>query len=725
MFTKGVENIFKENKKKMAKSETIKAAIDANINTNGNQAITGAVMNAVLKQMVDSTDAQLTELSDKAIQGNGLVNLFNKDTAIDGYYVTPDGLEALDGWSASDYIPIKPNTTYSATLISNSRYYDANKNYLSNIISDTFTTPSNAAYIRLSLYTDMKDSFMLNEGAELKEYVPYGNFLPISAIDSKVVEYLNQELGIDEIKSEIPKDYIKGEVGANLFNKDTAIDGYYVTPDGLEALDGWSASDYIPIKPNTTYSATLISNSRYYDANKNYLSNIISDTFTTPSNAAYIRLSLYTDMKDSFMLNEGAELKEYEPYGIFLPVNAISSKVVDYIKSQIEQSEDKIIPYFNRLREHLDNPFIRTQIKLIGDSITAGMGGTGFSPSGEVIGGGDLGNANILSATCWANMFYHYINDRYNKDVNVTVDNPNIVKPTIGVSAIVNADEGKINGNSYATKFFTLVENNNDIGSEFCEFNFYGDHFSICVQKSPLYGGVFEVIVDGNLVSTIDCYASEESYLNNVGISLLSEKQHDVILRCTGTKNPSSQYNQIRINGLVIPKTAIVKNWGVSGTTSELIKNKSGYISSEDDFVIAQFGTNDRHIMFSPFITEDNLIEGCNNIINEYNALPILMCAPPTSEYHNSEFAEGGYYFTMNEVHDAIASVADKFDMPYIDNYTAMQEYADEHDITTDDLLSDGLHPNDLGYKVIFINIMKSLGLARIPFYDEWLGANS
>lgn len=47
----------------MANFDTIKTAIDANINTNGNQAITGAVMNSVLKQMVDSTDAELTELS--------------------------------------------------------------------------------------------------------------------------------------------------------------------------------------------------------------------------------------------------------------------------------------------------------------------------------------------------------------------------------------------------------------------------------------------------------------------------------------------------------------------------------------------------------------------------------------------------------------------------------------------------------------------------------------
>ena len=49
----------------MANSETIKTTIDVNINTNGNQAITGAVMNSVLKQMVDSTDAQLAKLSAK------------------------------------------------------------------------------------------------------------------------------------------------------------------------------------------------------------------------------------------------------------------------------------------------------------------------------------------------------------------------------------------------------------------------------------------------------------------------------------------------------------------------------------------------------------------------------------------------------------------------------------------------------------------------------------
>jgi hypothetical protein len=53
----------------MANFETIKTTIDANINTNGNQAITGAVMNSVLKQMVDSTDTELAKLSDVIVGG--------------------------------------------------------------------------------------------------------------------------------------------------------------------------------------------------------------------------------------------------------------------------------------------------------------------------------------------------------------------------------------------------------------------------------------------------------------------------------------------------------------------------------------------------------------------------------------------------------------------------------------------------------------------------------
>lgn len=49
----------------MGRFDTTKATINANIKSNGNQEITGYVLNSVLQEMVDGTDAQLTELSKK------------------------------------------------------------------------------------------------------------------------------------------------------------------------------------------------------------------------------------------------------------------------------------------------------------------------------------------------------------------------------------------------------------------------------------------------------------------------------------------------------------------------------------------------------------------------------------------------------------------------------------------------------------------------------------
>lgn len=49
----------------MGRFDTTKQTIDANIKTNGNQAITGQVLNSVMKDMLSATDAELTELSEE------------------------------------------------------------------------------------------------------------------------------------------------------------------------------------------------------------------------------------------------------------------------------------------------------------------------------------------------------------------------------------------------------------------------------------------------------------------------------------------------------------------------------------------------------------------------------------------------------------------------------------------------------------------------------------
>lgn len=747
----------------MVKLSEIRALIDAYIKTNGNQQITGHTMNVVLNEIVrilderkqdvlvsgeniktiggmsllgegdipgyDDTEIRnlinavvtavegqngeiaevaesvqeqgkkLAELSAEVVKGKQSANLFNKETTTDGYYVTGNGLQENANYCVSDFIPIEAGKTYSATIVSNSRFYNKNKADLGPATSTPFTAPSNAAYVRFSLTLSKKDDFMFNEGSELLPYENYGTKLKPQSIGDETLNF---------IEDKIFETAIKGKQSANLFNKATTEDGYYVTPSGLAALANWSASDFIPIKPNTTYSATKISNARIYNENKKDLGSIIETPFTTPSNAAYVRLSVPTDEKDTFMLNEGDVLKEYEPYGLLLPTKYIDSKVVDYIGEKLGISQG--IAYFDRLRVHLSNPFVKTQIKLVGDSITAGMGGTGFSATGEVI--NETTKANVLTATCWSNMLYHYIADTYNKDVKVSMSHPLVKKPLLSKSS-KHTTEAVAYGDRQSIAIFTSLEESNTISNkEFCQFDCFGKYFYVCVEKDASHG-VFDVIVDGVKVVSVDCSSSSKEYMQSIKISL-SDGVHKVSFVTTGTSK------KIRINGLIIPKTAIVKPFGVSGVTSEYFR--SNIVNADDDFVIAQFGTNDRAIFFSANATYENLVAGCKNVIKN-NAVPILMCATPTSEYHQTSFAQDGYFFTMNEVHDAIAAVSENFNMPFIDNYTAFQEYAENHGMTTDDLLHDGLHPNDLGYKVIFMNVMKALGLARQPFYNEWLGS--
>ena len=88
----------------MADFNTIKTTIDANINTNGNQAITGAVMNSVLKQMVDSTDSELTKLSAE----NDLQKLESGNVTISG------GENANVSLYRSNFIPCKVGDVITA-----------------------------------------------------------------------------------------------------------------------------------------------------------------------------------------------------------------------------------------------------------------------------------------------------------------------------------------------------------------------------------------------------------------------------------------------------------------------------------------------------------------------------------------------------------------------------------------------------------------------------------
>jgi lysophospholipase L1-like esterase len=161
--------------------------------------------------------------------------------------------------------------------------------------------------------------------------------------------------------------------------------------------------------------------------------------------------------------------------------------------------------------------------------------------------------------------------------------------------------------------------------------------------------------------------------------------------------------------------------YGISGTQSSSGKDEQRY-SEDDDFVLIQYGTNDRFTNTSNVSTYTNLRSICEMLKDKFSAKPILLCSCLASEEQETTSASVTYFYHMKDVRNAIANLASDLGVPFIDNYSAFIEYAEQKDITTDDLLADGLHPNDRGYRVMYMNIMKALGLTRPPYYEEWLG---
>lgn len=147
-------------------------------------------------------------------------------------------------------------------------------------------------------------SLMLNKGSHPYPYQPY-----------------NASAHIDNPQAEFLKD--EWQKGLNLFNKDDVIKGYAVSDeDGtIFANGGDSASGFIPIKPNTRYIYTPSDAAHrwfaLYDSNKQYISGLSGDEavdFVSPSNVAYVRLTVPISNLDTTMLVEGSHPYPYQPY---------------------------------------------------------------------------------------------------------------------------------------------------------------------------------------------------------------------------------------------------------------------------------------------------------------------------------------------------------------------------------------------------------------------------
>lgn len=351
------------------------------------------------------------------------------------------------------------------------------------------------------------------------------------------------------------------------------------------------------------------------------------------------------------------------------------------------------------IAEHLSNPFVRTKIKLIGDSITAGLCGTGYSATDKAIGNTGF-KTNVTTAVCWANMLRDHILNEYSKDVDVAVNDP---------------------GLSYSSNTHTISENNNTTckwqvrfanttAANGIKFDFHGDHLSI-IYASLTGGGIMDIFIDGAKWGELDTYSA--SYADNIELKVtgLTLGKHSFEIREANKKNASSTSNTVYIQGLKIPKTVDVVNFGISGKHSQyLYQNRTQLIEVDDDLIIMQIGTNDRHNFKTTAVTKAYHRE----IIKYVQGLGldiVIMSANPVSVANDMEAVRN---FKMDDVDRAIASIAKEFNMSYVSNYKWFMDYAVNTGVTVDSLLFDGLHPNDTGYRVMFENIAAHLGLTLL-----------
>ncbi|NUU62704.1 hypothetical protein HPT30_20360, partial [Paenibacillus sp. JW14] len=116
---------------------------------NGSAWVSGGVY-----QSTGIPDASLTsaKMSFPVIEGEASKNMFNKDTIVLERYVTTSGaLTSNPAYSASEYIPVMPSITYTTSHLWSGACYDSNKVFISMIPAKTFTTPLNAAFVRISM----------------------------------------------------------------------------------------------------------------------------------------------------------------------------------------------------------------------------------------------------------------------------------------------------------------------------------------------------------------------------------------------------------------------------------------------------------------------------------------------------------------------------------------------------------------------------------------------
>lgn len=181
-----------------------------------------------------------------------------------------------------------------------------------------------------------------------------------SANDKPQILYNNADSLLPRV-AKLEQDYINDKIGDkavlsnNLFNKNTVTANHYVRWDNgrVDPLDGFTASDFIQVKPTTTYSQRYSQQVAFYNENKAYISGITALTdgkFTTPAGAAYVRITTSNANTPTQQINESSILLPFDEWGEGIPKQLVPvSSIVEPIEVTIVATRNAA--NYNSIRE--------------------------------------------------------------------------------------------------------------------------------------------------------------------------------------------------------------------------------------------------------------------------------------------------------------------------------------------------------------------------------------
>ena len=165
-----------------------------------------------------------------------------------------------------------------------------------------------------------------------------------------------------------------------------------------------------------------------------------------------------------------------------------------------------------------------------------------------------------------------------------------------------------------------------------------------------------------------------------------------------------------------------VVNNACSGRDIEfIISNFDTLVDAEDDLIICTIGTNNRH----QYITENGGVKyteeefyadfysnilTLNGMFEAAGKTVIFIANIPASEANEQDGTDYWRVLHMDDIRDAYMEASDECGFPMINLYDMFNAYCEENGIELDSLLSDGLHPNDTGYEIMFELIIEALG---------------